>query len=54
MVLWATDEGLPLEMTMSGSAALELNFDFEFDPALPAGMFSTEIPAGYSLARGED
>jgi outer membrane lipoprotein-sorting protein len=54
LVLWATDEGLPLEMTLSGSAALELSFDFEFDPAIPAQMFSTEIPEGYSLGKEED
>ncbi len=36
-------------MTLGGSATMQLNFDFEFDPALPAQMFSTEIPAGYSL-----
>ena len=33
---------------------MQLDFDFEFDPALPAQMFSTEIPAGYSLAEAED
>jgi len=54
LTLWATDEGLPLEMTVSGAAALELGFDFEFDRALPAQMFSTEIPAGYSLGKAED
>jgi outer membrane lipoprotein-sorting protein len=54
IVLWATEDGLPLEMTIGGSAAMQLDFDFEFDPAIPAQMFSTEIPAGYSLARGED
>jgi hypothetical protein len=41
-------------MTLGGSAAMQLDFDFEFDPVIPAQMFSTEIPAGYSLAREED
>jgi len=54
LVLWATEDGLPLEMTMSGAAALELSFDFEFNPAVPAAMFSTEIPPGYSLGKEED
>ena len=54
IVLWATEDGLPLEMTLGGGAPLQLNFDFEFDPALPAQMFSTEIPAGYSLGNGDD
>ena len=54
IVLWATEDGLPLKMTLGGSAAMQLDFDFEFDPAIPAQTFSTEIPAGYSLAKEED
>jgi outer membrane lipoprotein-sorting protein len=54
MVLWATDEGLPLEMTMGSSTLLQLSFDFEFNPALDAKFFSTEIPAGYSRGESED
>ena len=54
MVLWATDEGLPLEMTLSSSTALQLSFDFEFNPVLDPNFFSTEIPAGYSLGKDED
>ena len=54
IVLWATDDGLPLEMTLGSSTPVQLRFDFEFDPALPAQMFSTEIPAGYSLGKDED
>ena len=33
IVLWATEDGLPLKMTLGGSAAMQLDFDFEFDPA---------------------
>ena len=54
IVLWATEDGLPLEMTLGGSAPQQLTFDFEFDPKLPAQLFSTEIPAGYSLGKEED
>lgn len=54
IVLWATDDGLPLEMTIGSSTPVQLNFNFEFDPVLPAQMFSTEIPAGYSLGKEED
>jgi hypothetical protein len=54
LVLWATEDGLPLEMTLGGNAELQLDFDFEFDPPQPAQMFSTEIPAGYSLGKEED
>jgi hypothetical protein len=51
VVLWATDEGLPLEMTLGGSTSLQLSFRFEFDLPIDAKTFSTEVPAGYSLAQ---
>ena len=54
LVLWATEDGLPLEMTMTGSADLQLDFDFEFDAAQSTEMFSTEIPEGYSLGTEEN
>ena len=54
MVLWATEEGLPLEMTLASSAPIQLNFTFDFDPTLDANYFSTKIPAGYSLGKDED
>jgi hypothetical protein len=50
VVLWATDEGLPLEMTLGGNTALQLSFRFEFDLPIAPKTFSTEVPAGYSLA----
>ena len=54
VVLWATDEGLPLEMTLVGSTPLQLSFRFEFDLPIEPKTFSTEIPAGYSLGDQED
>jgi len=54
MELWATEDGLPLEMTLGSSTPLQLSFDFEFDPQLDADYFSTEIPAGYSVGKDED
>jgi outer membrane lipoprotein-sorting protein len=54
LVLWATQEGLPLEMTIGGSDALKLDFQFDFNPPLDAKLFSTEIPAGYSRGESED
>jgi hypothetical protein len=54
IVLWATDEGLPLEMTMGSGTPLELSFNFEFNPPFDAKLFSTEIPAGYSRGESED
>ena len=52
--LWATEEGVPLEMTLGSSTPIRLDFTFDFDPALDANYFSTEIPAGYSLGKDED
>jgi hypothetical protein len=54
VVLWADESGLPLEMQLGGSGPMLLRFDFDFNPPLAAGMFSTEVPAGYSLAKAED
>ena len=54
IVLWATEDGLPLEMTLGSSTPVELSFDFEFNPQLDAKFFSTEIPEGYSRGESED
>jgi outer membrane lipoprotein-sorting protein len=54
IVLWTTEEGLPLEMTMGTSTPVQLDFDFEFNLPLDSKFFSTEIPAGYSRAEPED
>ncbi|HEU4779543.1 MAG TPA: hypothetical protein VFS58_06630 [Steroidobacteraceae bacterium] len=54
IVLWATDAGLPLEMTMGGNTQMQIGFEFEFDPPFEARLFSTEIPAGYSRGEAED
>ena len=54
VVLWATAEGLPLEMNMNGAGQMHFDFHFEFDVALPAETFSTAIPPGYSRAEAED
>ncbi len=52
--LWATEEGLPLEMTMKGAGEMRFDFRFEFDVAFTPQMFSTAIPAGYSAGTPED
>jgi hypothetical protein len=54
MVLWATDEGVPLSMSMNQGAQLQLDFHFEYDIPLAPELFSTQIPSGYSLAPQED
>jgi hypothetical protein len=54
IVLWATEGGLPLEMRMTGEHEMRFDFHFEFDVPLPARMFSTAMPAGYSRAPAEN
>jgi hypothetical protein len=54
LVLWATSDGLPLEMQMNGGAQMRFDFRFEFDVPLPPETFSTAIPDGYSRAEAED
>src|SRR5690348_13912458 len=54
IVLWATEGGLPLEMQMTGEQQMRFEFHFQFDVPLPAAMFSTALPPGYSRAPAED
>jgi hypothetical protein len=54
IVLWATDDGLPLEMKLDQGVALDMSFHFEFEPDLPADYFSTRVPEGYTLGTDED
>lgn len=55
VVLWANEAGLPLEMGVGEpGAAMDMSFRFEFDPALAPDLFSTEVPAGYTLQSSED
>ncbi|HUQ08773.1 MAG TPA: hypothetical protein VM146_00560 [Steroidobacteraceae bacterium] len=54
IVLWATDEGLPLEMKIDQGVALDMSFHFEFEPRVPADYFSTQVPEGYKLGTEED
>jgi len=54
MVIWATDEGVPLEMSMNQGVNVELEFHFQLNQPLAADLFSTRVPDGYSLAAKED
>ena len=54
LTLWANQAGLPLEMKLDQGAAIDMSFRFEFDTSLPAELFSTEVPAGYTLGTEED
>lgn len=47
LVLWATEEGLPLAMEHAVPGGLRLDYAFEFDVALPAGYLDAVLPAGY-------
>jgi hypothetical protein len=54
IVLWANDAGLPLEMQLDQGVAMEMSFEFEFEPEFAADTFSTAVPVGYQLAESED
>ena len=54
LTLWANQAGLPLEMKLDQGVAIDMSFRFEFDANLPAELFSTEVPAGYTLGKEED
>jgi hypothetical protein len=58
-LLWATADGLPLQLTVDSDGAgiaasqlVDIAFDFQFDPELRPDMFGTEVPAGYELLPG--
>jgi hypothetical protein len=54
LVLWATEDGMPLEMSMDQGTPLQLMFHFEINLPLPADLFSTRVPQGYSEVAPED
>lgn len=51
MVLWTDRDGLPLSLQMQGGAGLQIDYRFEFEPDLPEGLLSSDIPAGYTEVR---
>ena len=54
IVMWATDEGMPLEMNIGQGTSTELLFHFNMNRPLAAGLFSTRVPDGYALATADD
>jgi hypothetical protein len=52
--MWATEDGLPLQMNMKGAGEMRFDFHFDFDVAFSQETFSTSIPAGYSRGGAED
>jgi hypothetical protein len=51
--LWASDDGLPLAMTLNQGSLLDQRFQFTFDPPADPARFATDIPAGYHRLEGE-
>lgn len=45
VLLWATEDGLPLELSVNEGALVDIGFDF--DPPVESGLFSLAIPDGY-------
>jgi len=54
IVMWATEEGMPLEMTLNQGTPMQLLFHFDMNPPLAADLFSTRVPDGFTLAPMED
>jgi outer membrane lipoprotein-sorting protein len=54
IILWATPEGLPLEMDIDQGVHIDMSFDFEFNPTFAPETFSTAIPSGYTETPSED
>lgn len=50
VLLWATAEGIPLEMTLSDGGGLLLEFEFDFDPTIAPGTLDAAVPPGYQPA----
>lgn len=53
-VVWASADGLPLQMDIDQGTLMTMSFSFRFDRPVDATMFSTAVPAGYALATDED
>lgn len=49
VLLWATEEGLPLELAVDGQALVDIAFEFDPDGGLDPALFSMAVPAGYSM-----
>lgn len=45
VLLWATEDGLPLELTVNDGSLVDIGFDF--DAVVADDLFSTAIPDGY-------
>jgi hypothetical protein len=47
MELWADANGMPVAMRQQGGGGLEIDYRFEFDQPIEAGLLSSEPPKGY-------
>jgi len=52
--LWTDENGLPLTLTVRQAEGVTLEFAFSFDAPLDPGLFSLEVPSGYTLKQGDD
>lgn len=53
-VLWAADDGMPLEMSLDAGAQSSLLMRFAFDVPIDPATFDTRVPAGYAEGPGEE
>ncbi|HET7842750.1 MAG TPA: hypothetical protein VFL14_01270 [Xanthomonadales bacterium] len=53
-VLWATDDGMPLEMSLNENSPAPLLMRFAFDAPIDPATFDTSIPPGYVEGAGEE
>jgi len=50
IVLWADTDGVPREVDVTGAASMQQHMTLTLDAPLAPELFSTKLPAGYSLA----
>lgn len=49
VLLWATEEGLPLELTVDGHSLVDIGFEFDPPGGLDPALFSMAVPPGYAM-----
>jgi hypothetical protein len=54
MQIWADSEGLPLQMLQLPGNGLEIDYRFDFNPAVAARHISSEPPPGYTVAEPDE
>ncbi|MBX3724902.1 MAG: hypothetical protein KF823_03190 [Xanthomonadales bacterium] len=49
VLLWATEDGLPLELTVDGQSLVDIGFEFDPPGGLDPALFSMAVPPGYAV-----